>query len=157
VKDAYAEVGAEMDFWRVQMKPGKPLAVGWVGDIPLFGLPGNPVSCVVNFLQFVRPVVRLAMGDPAPYLPVVEAVAGEDIDDPPGRARLLRVRLERGADGLVAWSSGLQGSHVIGGLARSDGLLLVGIEAPAPRRGDRVRVQLLDGALPGGRTPDYGW
>ncbi|MEQ1506790.1 MAG: gephyrin-like molybdotransferase Glp, partial [Myxococcota bacterium] len=111
VKDAYAKVGAPVDFWRVRMKPGKPLAFGRipVGDrvVPLFGLPGNPVSCMVNFLQFVRPYLRRAMGDPRPFLPVVDAVAAESFADGPGRARLIRVTVTRGADGvLIARATG---------------------------------------------------
>jgi molybdopterin molybdotransferase len=157
VKDAYARLGAAIDFWRVRMKPGKPLAMGWAGDVPLFGLPGNPVSCMVNFQQFVRPYLRLALGDPRPYLPVVDAIVDQELGDPPGRAQLVRVRLERRADGLHATATGSQSSGVLTSMARADGLLLIGAEAGPVRPGDRVRVQLLDGSVPGGPTPDYGW
>ena len=56
VREAMSEEGAQMQFWKVRMKPGKPLAFGVIGGRPAFGLPGNPVSCQVGFLQFVRPV-----------------------------------------------------------------------------------------------------
>ena len=68
VRDAVAAVGGGLEFWKVRMKPGKPLAFGQAGAVPLFGLPGNPVSCMVNFLQFVRPWIRMSLGDPAPFL-----------------------------------------------------------------------------------------
>lgn len=161
VKEAYAGVGAGIDFWKVKMKPGKPLAFGRVDAggrrVPLFGLPGNPVSCMVNFLQFVRPWLRTALGDPRPFLPVLDAVAGDDFSDGPGRARLIRVRLERGAGGFVARPTGSQSSGVLSSMARAHGLLLVGIEAPAPRAGEPVRVQLLDASFLDGATADYGW
>lgn len=161
VKEAYAQIGAAIDFWRVKMKPGKPLAFGRVDDggrtVPLFGLPGNPVSCFVNFLQFVRPYLRIAVGDPRPYLPVIDATAGDDFPDGPGRARLIRVVLQRDGDGYLATPTGSQSSGVLSSMVRAHGLLLVGVEAPGPVRGDAVRVQLLDASFLEGTEPDYGW
>lgn len=162
VKEAYARVGADVDFWKVRMKPGKPLAFGWVsrGDrqVPLFGLPGNPVSCMVNFLQFTRPWIRTALGDPAPFLPVVAATAAEDFRDRPGRARLIRVVLEQDdGGGLACRSTGSQSSGVLTSMARAHGLLLVGPEAEAPSAGASVRVQLLDPGFLDGPAPGYGW
>lgn len=161
VKDAFARVGAGIDFWKVRMKPGKPLAFGRIGQgdrtVPLFGLPGNPVSCMVNFLEFVRPWLRTALGDPRPFLPVVEAVLADDVRDGPGRARLLRVRIEQGPEGLVARSTGSQSSGVLTSMARGHGLMLIGVDAPAPRAGDRVRVQLYDRWFQDRAEPGYGW
>lgn len=146
VKDAFAELGAPVDFWRVAMKPGKPLAFGRLpGGAVLFGLPGNPVSCVVNFLQFVRPWIRAALGDPRPLLPRVRATLQDDLRDGPGRARLFRVTLEQQPDGgLVARSTGSQSSGVLTGLGRGHGLCVVGADAPAPRSGDVVTVEVYD-------------
>jgi len=143
VKEVMGELGAGIDFWKVRMKPGKPLAFGVLGGVPLFGLPGNPVSCLVNFVQFVRPWLRTSMGDARPFLPVVAAVAGEDFRDRPGRARFLRVRLSWGSDGIVATSTGIQSSGAVVSMARADGLLVVPHDQPAPSEGDAVRVQLL--------------
>lgn len=157
VREVMGDVGAELDFWKVRMKPGKPLAFGRVGPVPLFGLPGNPVSCMVNFLQFVRPWMRACMGDAHPFLPVVDAVAGEDFHDRAGRARLLRVVLERTPAGWRAHSTGLQSSGAIPSMARAHGLLLVGAEVDAPRAGDAVRVQLLEPGELSGAEPDFGW
>lgn len=161
VKEAFGVLGAPIDFWKVAMKPGKPLAFGLVpgGDgraVPLFGLPGNPVSCVVNFLQFVRPWLRGALGDPRPYLPVVDATLADDLRDGSGRARLFRVALEQGPDGLVARAAGLQSSGVLTGLVRGQGLLLVAAEAPSPSKGDRVRVQVFDDVW-SRSDPGYPW
>ena len=62
VKQAYESVGSALDFWKVRIKPGKPLAFGQIGGKPAFGLPGNPVSCMVNFTRFVRPVIQQMLG-----------------------------------------------------------------------------------------------
>ena len=127
-----------------------------IGGTPAFGLPGNPVSCIVNFLQFVRPWLRTSLGDPRPFLPVVSAVAGTDFHERPGRARLIRVRLVPGGGGLVAHRTGSQSSGVLTSMALAQGLMLVGPEDPPPAAGDRVRVQLI-APLPGGEASDYGW
>lgn len=162
VKEAFEAVGGGLSFWKVKMKPGKPLAFGQVGPegrgrVPLFGLPGNPVSCMVNFLQFVRPWLRTSLGDRTPHLPVIDATAGDDFLQRPGRARLIRVRLERGERGWIARSTGSQSSGVLTSMARADGLMLVGADAPSPSIGDPVRVQLIDGSLPAGASADQGW
>lgn len=161
VKDVYAELGIAVDFWRVRMKPGKPLAFGRarVGErrVPVFGLPGNPVSCMVNFLQFVRPWLRTSMGDPQPWLPVIQARLAHDLRDKPGRARLVRVRLEHGPDGIVAHSAGNQSSGALSTMARAHGFLLLGPDAPSPRAGQTVRVQLFSTRFLDGTEPGYGW
>ncbi len=161
VKEAYQRLGIAVDFWKVNMKPGKPLAFGWLDRdgrrVPLFGLPGNPVSSLVNFLQFVRPYLRASLGDPTPYLPVVDAVAGHDFSARPGRAKLLRVELQAGPTGWVATATGTQSSGALSSMVRAHGLLLVGIDRPAPSAGDRVRVQLFGSGFLAGAQPAYGW
>jgi molybdopterin molybdotransferase len=161
VKAAMEAVGARLQLWKVKMKPGKPLAFGLVErdgrQVPIFGLPGNPVSCFVNFLQFVRPWLRVAMGDPAPYLPVVGCVAGEPMKDKPGRARLERVELHEAAHGWVARRSGSQSSGVLSAVARAHGLLLVDADEAGPDAGDPVRVQLFNASFLARGEPGYGW
>lgn len=156
VRDAVAAVGGGLEFWKVRMKPGKPLAFGHAGAVPLFGLPGNPVSCMVNFLQFVRPWIRMHLGDPAPFLPVVRATCGEAVRVRPGRAQLIRVRLVVEDGVLVARSTGTQSSGVLTSMGAAHGFLLVGIDGSGAEAGDVVRVQLL-GPLPGGSDAAYGW
>jgi len=157
VKPAFEALGASMDFWKVLMKPGKPLAFGHAGEVPLFGLPGNPVSCTVNFLQFVRPWLRTALGDPRPFLPVVDAIAGDDFRERPGRARFIRVCLAPDGPRWIAHRTGSQGSGVLTSMARAHGLMAVGVEAAAPRVGDAVRVQVIDPSFLDGQTADFGW
>lgn len=159
VKEAYAEIGAEIGFWKVNMKPGKPLAFGYARSgarrVPLFGLPGNPVSCLVNFYQFVRPWLRRAMGDLRPYLPVIEVPLAADIDEPKGRARFVRVALSQGERGLVARQTGTQSSGVLRSMVEASGLAMLAPDRPAPRAGEIVRVQILDPRYLDGDSPGY--
>lgn len=162
VKQVFVELaGEDLAFWKVRMKPGKPLAFGRVSRggraVPLFGLPGNPVSCMVNFQQFVRPWIRMAMGDPKPFLPVIDAVAAEEIREKPGRAKLIRVTLRREGGQVIASSTGTQSSGALSSMARAHGLLLLGAEQGGCAPGDAVRVQLLDSGFLAGDTPGFGW
>lgn len=155
VKGVLGELGLEMAFWRVAMKPGKPLAFGTLGGRPVFGLPGNPVSCMVNFYQFVRPVLRRMLGDPRPFLPVVDAEMGETWRRRPGRPELVRVRLERRAGRVLAFLAGGQGSAHLLGMAEAHGFALM--TAEQTELAGPVRVQVFDAGWMAGSTPDYGW
>lgn len=157
VKEVLGDEGASLDFWRVAMQPGKPLAFGWLGGVPLFGLPGNPVSCMVNFYQFVRPVLRSMLGDPRPYLPVIEAVLAGPIRKRPGRAMFSRVRLDPGAERPRATPVSNQSSGVLMSMVRADGLALLGAEQGDLAEGELVRVQVLRGSWQRGAGPEYGW
>lgn len=142
VKDAFDEVGS-VDFWRVAVQPGKPLAFGRAerptgapaGDpILLFGLPGNPVSAYVTFELFVRPVLRALAGLPPHARHIGRAVLADRVTKSPERRAFLRVRLGPGPTPgrlPVASLSGGQGSHMISALAAADALAVVpeGIEA----------------------------
>ena len=145
VREAMAAEGAEMAFWKVRMKPGKPLAFGVIGGTPTFGLPGNPVSCFVNFLVFVRPVLRASLGDPRPHLPVVDATLTTPLHKRPGRMDLQRVRLSWGPDGrLQAASAGHQGSHMLSVLSGAQGLAVLPHDEGGRAAGDLVPVLLFD-------------
>ena len=161
MKEVFAEVGVAPLFWKVRMKPGKPLAFGVARPagrtVPVFGLPGNPVSCMVNFLQFVRPWLRTAMGDATPHLPVVSATCTADLTSRTGRARLERVVLSHTAGGWTCCSTGSQSSGVLTSMAQAHGLVLIGPEDPGPKPGDAVRVQLLDTGFLACTDVAFGW
>ncbi|MBW2257741.1 MAG: molybdopterin molybdotransferase MoeA [Deltaproteobacteria bacterium] len=148
VKQAFADLGVPLDFWRVKMKPGKPLAFGVAVQggrrVPVFGLPGNPVSCMVNFLEIVRPWMHAAMGTRKPFLPVVEAIAAEDIRVSPGRLDFTRVTLEDDKGRWCCHSTGNQSSAVLTSMVRAHGLALFPPGSEGARAGEVVRVQLLD-------------
>ncbi len=154
--DHVKEVVGAVDFGRVRMTPGKPLAYGRVGTRPFFGLPGNPVSCMVNFLQFVRPFIRQAMGDPRPFLPVVHAALRAPVRRHPGRVELLRVRLEREDGRLFAVPAGRhQGSGNVVGMAEGHGFAL--LDAETTEVSGVVRVQVFDREFDDGVDAAYGW
>ena len=157
-REALGHVGVSREFYKVRMQPGKPLAFGmWArpaGDVAVFGLPGNPVSCAVVFLTMVRPWLRAAMGAARAHLPIVSATAGEALRSGPGRARFERVRLTEGPTGRVAWATGDRSSGVLSSLARADGLMVLGPDTPGPQPGEPVRVMLLAGEA---ERIEYGW
>jgi len=157
VRDAMESLGASMEFWKVRLKPGKPLALGVIGGTPAFGLPGNPVSCHVGFLQFVRPWIRSAMGDPRPFLPVVKARLDFSFRKKAGRVELARVQLELTADGWLAKDTGSQSSGSPLSMAKANGLLLAEEGALDLPVGTPVSVQLLDQSTMGISTPGYPW
>ena len=120
VKTAFQQLGGELAFWRVAMKPGKPFAFGRLHDKLLFGLPGNPVSAIVTFLLLVRPALLLWQGATDFTLPARPGTLVESIDNRGSRRHFLRVHLN--SSGQVR-SSGTQASHLLHSLAKANGLL----------------------------------
>ncbi len=96
VKDALRDLGAQIDIWRVAIKPGKPFLFGKIGECAVFGLPGNPVSAFVTFLQFVRPAILKMMGATDLDLPQVPAKLTVDLTNDSDRAHYIRGKLEHG-------------------------------------------------------------
>lgn len=120
VKDAFARLGGEMEFWRVAIKPGKPFVFGRCGKKFLFGLPGNPVSAFVTFLLLVRPALLHWQGAREVSLPSHLATLGESLVNRGDRRHFMRVTVDgRG----VARSSGVQASHALRSLAAANGLV----------------------------------
>ena len=160
-RGALERAGVASGFWKVRVKPGMPLVFGVRprpgGQTVVFGLPGNPVSCMVNFLVFVRPWLRASLGDPRPHLPRIEVTAGHDIPSAPGRARFERVRLEAGAGGWTCWTTGDQSSGVLRSMAGAHGLMALAPDDPGPRRGDVVEVVLVDPSFLARAAHDLPW
>ena len=148
VKRAFDLIGARVDFWKVAMQPGKPVAFGVVEmtgrRTPLVGLPGNPTSCAVTCLEFVRPLVRAALGIKRPMLPVLTAICADDISVSPGRSKFIRVRIESTDSGLVARLAGSQSSGMVSTFARAHALLHIPADSTGVTAGDRVKVQIYD-------------
>jgi molybdopterin molybdotransferase len=143
-KQVLAELG-DVRSWRVAMQPGMPQAFGFAAGTPLFGLPGNPVSCFVVFEVLVRPALRRLAGLPDDRLdrPRVVARLGEPVRSPNGRVSFLRVRLEVDDDGLTAVLTGVQGSGVLSSCVAADGLAIVPAELTGLPTGAEVEVLLL--------------
>jgi molybdopterin molybdotransferase len=135
--------GLDLDFWRIAMRPGKPLMFGRVRDVPLLGLPGNPVSAGVCAVLFVRSAICALLGlDPTP--PEVPAVLGASVGANDRRQDYLRGRAEWSDDGrLTATPSPRQDSSMLATFARADCLIKRAPLAPAAAPGTMVPVLLL--------------
>jgi molybdopterin molybdotransferase len=148
VREALRELGGELLIRKVRMKPGKPLTFTRVGKTPVFSLPGNPVSVLVSFLQFVRPALLKMQGKKKLSLPEVEATLSEDCLEETDRTHLVRVRVEREGEGYSVRPTGPQGSGILKSLILADGLMVIPPGAGPLPAGTRVRVLLL-GETPG--------
>jgi molybdopterin molybdotransferase len=143
VKNAFAELGAEEEFWGVSLRPGKPTWFGTRGSTLAFGLPGNPVSAMVTFQLFVRPALAaLQGGDPDAARATARLAA--PVARNPRREQAVRVRLAASDDGWRASpTKEAQGSHVLTSMLGADGLALIAPgEGDAPA-GEPVEVELL--------------
>lgn len=142
VKQVLAAEG-EMRFWSLNMKPGRPLAFGVVGGVPLVGLPGNPVSAMIATELFVRPALRKMQGFTEWPWPEVRARLTDPITRKDGRRHYLRVRLQRTPDGWEATLTGDQGSGILSSLVQADGLAVIPEDVDHLPAGSEVRVLLL--------------
>jgi molybdopterin molybdotransferase len=158
VRGVLEKLGCSLLFWGVKMKPGYPLAFGRfeAGNGPLvFGLPGNPVSAMMGFEQFVRPALRKMAGRRSLFRPTVRARLAEGLRKPAGRLHFVRVDLERDGDEIVARSTGNQGSGVLRSMLLARGLLIFPAEASELREGDTATVQILDEDFLTATTPAF--
>ena len=134
-----------LDFWRIAVQPGKPLAFGRIGDIPVIGLTGNPVSALVTFELFVRPMLRAMLGLAGDGRLRVSARVSEELAKDQARRAYLRVCVEHGADGYRARSAGGQGSSQLLPLASANALLVVPEGVPGTVPGTEYEAILLGG------------
>ena len=139
VHSTMRSLGARIDVWRVAIKPGKPFLFGRLGDCFIFGLPGNPVSAFVTFLQFVRPAILKMSGAAKLELPQSPAKLIVDLTNDGERAHYIRGKLERGNFAPI----GRQESHAIFGLSQSDALLRLAA-GESLKAGSIVEVQTWD-------------
>jgi molybdopterin molybdotransferase len=144
VKDVLNDLGMEMVFWKVAMKPGMPLAFGTIKGKPVFGLPGNPVSSMVSFEQFVRPSLLKMMGHRQIFRPVIEAILKEDIHKEPGRRHFVRAFVIFEGDHYFVSTTGAQGSGILRSMVKANGLIVISENQEFVRAGEKVKVQLLD-------------
>ena len=144
VQSALGERGLEVAFWRIAMRPGKPLIFGRFGDTPLLGLPGNPVSSMVCAVVYLRPALERMLGLAA-AAPRATARLGRDLAENDRRQDYLRSRLERAGDGeLIATPFEVQDSSMLSRLAHADCLVIRPPLAPPAKAGERVSIIPLD-------------
>ena len=155
VKDIMREWGDAMQFWRVAMRPGRPLAFGAMEGIPVFGLPGNPVSSMISFEQFIRPSILKMMGHKNLFRKTVKACLQEDITKGKGVKHFIRARVKYEEGRYTVSTTGEQGSGILKSMVRGNGLIILPEDIAPARRGDEVTVQLIDVSLEQTDHPGY--
>ena len=148
VREVLAELG-QVGFWRIAIRPGRPLAFGFLGDSVFFGLPGNPVAVMVTFYQFVAPAIRAAAGetDPRP-LPAVEARCTTRLRKKPGRVEYYRAVLERDRSGaLVVRGTGKTGSGLLHTMSDANCFIVLPEHGATVEPGATVAVQPFFGLM----------
>lgn len=142
VREILNKVG-DVAFWKVAMKPGRPLAFGTVRDAIFFGLPGNPVSVMVTFYQFVQPALRAMSGDRQTQPVTLRATCMSKLKKRPGRIEYQRGILERDDSGgrMVVHKTGAQGSGILTSMARANCFIILGMDNAGVEEGQEVDVQ----------------
>jgi molybdopterin molybdotransferase len=146
VRNALESAGT-LEFWKVKMKPGKPLTFGMIGETnkrPHLGLPGNPVSCMITLEMFGRPVIFKMMGRTDYKRPVISAVIEDEIENEDGRRVYARVIVERRENEYFARLTGSQDSAIMSSMLKANGLAIVSEDSEFIKKGDKVPVMLLN-------------
>jgi molybdopterin molybdotransferase len=144
VKQLMAKLG-EVLFWKIAMRPGRPMAFGKIGDAFLFGLPGNPVAVMVTFYQFVRDALVYLSGRTDEPLPILKATASENMRKVPGRTEYQRGILFRDQDQWKVRTTGQQGSGVLRSMSEANCFIVLEHERSSVKAGEPVSVQVFEG------------
>jgi molybdopterin molybdotransferase len=143
VKETIGEMG-DIKFWKVRMKPGKPLAFGRMGAAPLFGLPGNPVSVMVGFELFIRPAILKMMGARDIFRARTSARLEHEIAEKPSRTKIFRGIATRSGEKLTVKSTGGQGSGILMSMVLANCFFIMPEGISKLKKGDSVEVIPLD-------------
>ena len=147
VTEALQQLG-EVQFWKVAMKPGKPLATGTIGKARFFGLPGNPVSAMATYYQFVQPALHLLMGTTPPEPLIIEVPSAVKLKKSPGRLEYQRGILERDSNGQYqVRGTGKQGSHILTSMSQANCFIILPAECAGVEAGEPVQVQPFAGMI----------
>ena len=144
VKDVLKGLGTEMKFWKVAMRPGKPLAFGMMQGVPVFGLPGNPVSSMVSFEIFVRPAILKMLGQELDDRKEAEAVLEEDIRKKKGFKYFLRAHTRWQQGRYLTKTTGPQGSAILKSFVLANSLIVLPEEKEYVKKGEKAVVRFLD-------------
>jgi molybdopterin molybdotransferase len=143
IKEVYGQLGVEMKFWKVAMKPGSPLAFGTCGKKLVFGLPGNPVSSMVTFELFARPAIRKMSGALEIFRPRVLATLEESITKGSDKRHFLRAWVRIQDRQYLVRVTGIQDSGVLSSMAAANALMILPEGQTEFRSGEKVEVHLL--------------
>jgi len=147
VKETLEKVG-QINFWKISMKPGKPLAFGTIDNSLFFGLPGNPVAVIATFYQFVQPALKRMRGQDVILPLMIKAKTSELIKKRPGRTDFQRGILEQSDTGeLTVRNAGMQASHVLTAMSQANCFMVIAAESGSIEPGELVDVQPFEGLL----------
>jgi molybdopterin molybdotransferase len=144
VREVLAELGVRQLFWKVEIKPGRPTAFAMAGRVPVFSLPGNPVSSMITFEQFVRPAILRMTGHRGVFRPLATAVLTHEVRKKPGRLHFHRVVLRHEEGRLLASSSGDQNTGIMTTMVNANAIALLPADRDHFPAGSEVTVQILD-------------
>jgi molybdopterin molybdotransferase len=144
VKQLMAKLG-EVLFWKIAMRPGRPMAFGRIGKAYLFGLPGNPVAVMVTFYQFVRGALLFMSGIGRTEIPLLPAVSSQPIRKVPGRTEYQRGVLFREGEAWKVRTTGQQGSGVLRSMSEANCFIVLEHDRGSVQAGEAVQVQLFEG------------
>jgi len=142
IPDVLKELGIDIKIEKVLMKPGKPIIFGTIGEKIFFGLPGNPVSVMVSFMEFVRPVILKISGNNRINKPLLKARTAEDIIKKKGRKHFIRgvFHIENG--NFFVSTTGPQGSGILSSMSNANCLVIIPEEVELIKTGEFVDIQL---------------
>ena len=147
MKEVLAELGNVL-FWKLSIKPGRPMAYGKIKSASYFGLPGNPVAAMVTFYQLVQPALKYLKGE-LNYLPppIINVKSDALIKKKPGRLEFQRGILIQNKDGLSVKPTNLQGSAILSSMTQANCFIILDLESGPIKKGDKVKVQLMNGLI----------
>jgi molybdopterin molybdotransferase len=143
VKNIMTEQGA-INFWRINMRPGKPVAFGHIGHVPLLGLPGNPVSTAVTFELFGRPILRKMLGHTRLLRPLADVIVEDGVSERVTRRHYVRAHVEWRDGRFVARTTGNQGSNILSSLVNANAFIVVPEGGTVIHPGDSAKAMMLD-------------
>ena len=147
IKETVRKIG-QVDFWKVAMKPGRPLSFGTVKDAYFFGLPGNPVSVMVTFYQFVQQALRVLMGQTATESVTLQMTSASKLKKRPGRIEYQRGIMQRDENGKwLVHKTGAQGSGILSSMSQANCFIILPMESEGVQPGDLVDVQPFFGVM----------
>ena len=155
VKDVMHDVGITIEFWQVAERPGKPMTYGTRDGVPVFGLPGNPVSSMLTFEQYVRPTILKMTGHRNIFRRTIRATLTHDLKKKRGLRYFFRSRVKRQADGFVVEITGEQGSGILSSMVLANGIMVIPEDVESLNAGDEVMVQLIDGSQSSSNEAEY--
>jgi len=147
VRETLVELGVREEFWKIGVKPGGPTAFGLKGNIPVFSLPGNPVSTMITFEEFARPALLKMMGHTKVLRRTVRGVLADEVRKKPGKLNFLRVQVTIKDGRYQASTSGDQNTGILKTMLRANALALLPADRTEFRAGEEVDLQILDPTL----------